>query len=50
MQCFILFYLTIKKQEYHRDYASRLVASFDHKIQSEYYGRNRSVTIVGIVL
>ena len=28
-----------------RDYAERLVASFAHQIQSEYYGGNRSVSI-----
>ena len=27
-----------------------MVASFAHKIQSEYYGRNRSVSIEGVVL
>ena len=32
------------------DYAERLVASFANKIQSEYYGRNRSVSIEGIAL
>ena len=33
-----------------RDYAERVVASFDNKIQSEYYGGNRSVSIEGIAL
>ena len=33
-----------------RDYAERLVASFAHQIQSEYYGGNRSVYIEGITL
>ena len=33
-----------------RDYAERLVASFAHQIQSEYYGGNRSVYIEGIAL
>ena len=33
-----------------RDYAERVVASFDNKIQSEYYGGNRSVTTEGIAL
>ena len=33
-----------------RDYAERLVASFDNQIQSEYYGGNRSVSIEGIAL
>ena len=28
-----------------RDYAGRVVASFTNKIQSEYYGGNRSVSI-----
>ena len=32
------------------DYADRLVASFPHKIQSGYYGGNRSVFIEGITL
>ena len=32
----------------HRDYAERLVASFSHQIQSEYYVGNRSVHIEGI--
>ena len=32
------------------DYADRLVARFDNPIQSEYYGRNRSVSIEDIVL
>ena len=31
-------------------YVERLFASFDHKIQSEYYGRNLSVSIEGIAL
>ena len=33
-----------------RDYAERVVASFDNKIQSVYYGGNRSVSIEGIAL
>ena len=33
----------------HRDYYESLVASFDHKIQSEYCGGNISVSIKGIV-
>ena len=33
-----------------RGYDERSVASFANKIQSEYYGRNRSVSIEGIVL
>ena len=33
-----------------RDYAERVVASFDNQIQSEYYGGNRSVYIEGIAL
>ena len=33
-----------------RDYAERLVASFSRQIQSEYYGRNVSVSIEGIAL
>ena len=33
-----------------RDYAERLVASFANKIQSEYYGRHRYVSIEGIAL
>ena len=33
-----------------RDYAERLVASFSHQRQSEYYGGNRSVSIEGIIL
>ena len=32
------------------DYAERVVASFAHKIQSEYYGGNRSVSIEDIEL
>ena len=32
------------------DYAERLIASFAHQIQSEYYGGNRSVYIEGIEL
>ena len=32
------------------DYAERVVASFFHQIQSEYYGGNRSVSIDGITL
>ena len=32
------------------DYAERVVASFAHQIQCEYYGRNLSVSIEGIVL
>ena len=31
-----------------RDYAERVVASFDNQIQSEYYGGNISVSIEGI--
>ena len=34
----------------HRDYAERVVISFAHHIQSEYYGGNESVYIQGIVL
>ena len=34
----------------HRDYAERVVASFDNKIQLEYYGVNISVSIEGIAL
>ena len=33
-----------------RDYDERLVASFAHQIQLEYYGGNISVSIEGIVL
>ena len=33
-----------------RDYAERVVASFSHQIQSEYYGGNISVSIEGIAL
>ena len=33
-----------------RYYADRVVASFAHKIQSEYYGVNISVSIEGIAL
>ena len=33
-----------------RDYAESLVASFANKIESEYYGGNRSVSIEGIAL
>ena len=33
-----------------RDYAERVVASFDHQIQSEYYSGNISVSIEGIAL
>ena len=33
-----------------RGYAEREVASFAHQIQSEYYGRNISVSIEGIAL
>ena len=33
-----------------RDYYYRVVASFPNQIQSEYYGRNRYVSIEGIVL
>ena len=33
-----------------RDYAESVVASFAYKIQSEYYGVNRSVSIEGITL
>ena len=32
------------------DYADRLVTSFTNQIQSEYYGRNISVSIEGITL
>ena len=35
---------------YRRYYAERVVARFAHQIQSEYYGRNRSVYIDGIAL
>ena len=35
---------------YHSDYAERLVVSFPHQIQFDYYGENRSVSIEGIVL
>ena len=34
----------------HRDYAERVVASFAHQIQSEYYSGNISVSIEDIVL
>ena len=34
----------------HRDYAERLVASFSHQIQSDYYGVNRSLYIDVIAL
>ena len=33
-----------------RDYAERVVAIFANQIKSEYYGRNISVSIEGIVL
>ena len=33
-----------------RDYAERVVARFSNKIQSEYYGGNRYVSIEGIAL
>ena len=33
-----------------RDYAERVVAIFAQKIQSEYYGEDRSVSIKGILL
>ena len=33
---------------YCHDYSERVVASFSHQIQSEYYGANRSVSIEGI--
>ena len=33
-----------------RDYDERVVESFSHQIQSEYYGGNRSVSIEGISL
>ena len=33
-----------------RDYAKRVVATFPHEIQSEYYGGNISVSIEGITL
>ena len=32
------------------DYVERILSSFAHQIQSEYYGRNRSVYIEGISL
>ena len=32
------------------DYEERIVSSFSHQIQSEYYGGNRSVSIEGISL
>ena len=32
------------------DYYDRVVSSFNHQIQSKYYGGNRSVSIEGIVL
>ena len=32
------------------DYAERVLASFSNQIKSEYYGRNRSVSIEGITL
>ena len=32
------------------DYTKRVVASFAHQIQSEYYGNNRYVSIEGILL
>ena len=32
------------------EYSERVVASFANKIQSEYYGGNRSVSIEGIAL
>ena len=32
------------------DYADRVVASFSHQRQSEYYGGNRYVSIEGIAL
>ena len=32
------------------EYSERVVASFAHQIQSEWYGGNRSVSIEGIVL
>ena len=31
-----------------RDYVDRVVASFAHQIQSEYYGVNRAVSVKGI--
>ena len=34
----------------HQDYAERVIVSFDHQIQSEYCGGNRSVSIEGIKL
>ena len=34
----------------HQDYPEKVVASFPHKIQSEHYGRNISVSIEGIAL
>ena len=33
-----------------RDYEERVVASFANQIQSEYYGRNKSMSIEGIAL
>ena len=33
-----------------RNYSERVVASFEHQILSEYYSRNRSVSIEGITL
>ena len=33
-----------------RDYSERLIASFAHQIQSEYYGSNISVSVEGIKL
>ena len=33
-----------------RDYAERVVARFANQIKSEYYGRNRYVSIEGIAL
>ena len=33
-----------------RDYAEQVVSIFSHKIKSEYYGGNRSVSIEGIFL
>ena len=31
--------------QFHRDYAERVVSSFSHQIQSEYYGGNISVSV-----
>ena len=34
----------------HHDYVERIVDRFAHRIQSEYYSANRSVSIQGIAL